>query len=140
MSATGLQPLNTTTIVVFGLFLITTLLITLWAMRRTRTKEDFFVAGRSVTASQNGLALAGDFMGAATLLGVVGLVSLRGFDGLIYAVGGLVGWPILVMLIAEPMRVASGASRSPMLCPLALNNVPSVLRSLLQRFCSCPVT
>jgi cation/acetate symporter len=104
MGATGLQPLNTTTIVVFGLFLITTLLITLWAMRRTRTKDDFFVAGRSVTAGQNGLALAGDFMGAATLLGVVGLVSLRGFDGVIYAVGGLVGWPILVMLIAEPMR------------------------------------
>jgi cation/acetate symporter len=104
MSATGLQPLNTTTLVVFGLFLILTLSITLWAMRRTRTKEEFFVAGRSVTAGQNGLALAGDFMGAATLLGVVGLVSLRGFDGLIYAVGGLVGWPILVMLIAEPMR------------------------------------
>src|SRR6266702_4271655 len=104
MSNAGLEPLNTTTVVVFGLFMILTLSITLWAMRRTRTKEDFFVAGRSVTAGQNGLALAGDFMGAATLLGVVGLVSLRGFDGLIYAVGGLVGWPILVMLIAEPMR------------------------------------
>ena len=104
MSNAGLEPLNTTTIVVFGLFMILTLSITLWAMRRTRTKEDFFVAGRSVTPGQNGLALAGDFMGAATLLGVVGLVSLRGFDGLIYAVGGLVGWPILVMLIAEPMR------------------------------------
>jgi cation/acetate symporter len=104
MSSAALEPLNTTTVVVFGLFMILTLSITLRAMRRTRTKEDFFVAGRSVTAGQNGLALAGDFMGAATLLGVVGLVSLRGFDGLIYAVGGLVGWPILVMLIAEPMR------------------------------------
>lgn len=104
MSNAGLEPLNTTTIIVFGLFMALTLLITLWAMRRTRTKEDFFAAGRSVTAGQNGLALAGDFMGAATLLGVVGLVSLRGFDGLIYAVGGLVGWPILVMLIADPMR------------------------------------
>jgi cation/acetate symporter len=139
MSTTELQPLNTTTIVVFGLFLITTLIITLWAMRRTRTKEDFFVAGRSVTAGQNGLALAGDFMGAATLLGVVGLVSLRGFDGLIYAVGGLVGWPILVMLIAEPMRRIGRFTLADVVSA-RLNNVPSVLRSLLQRFCSCPVT
>jgi cation/acetate symporter len=100
--ATG--ALNTTTVLIFAFFMTITLGITLWAMRRTRTKEDFFAAGRSITAWQNGLALAGDFMGAATLLGVVGLVSLRGFDGLIYAVGGLVGWPVLVMLIADPMR------------------------------------
>ncbi len=98
------QALNSTTILVFSFFMAVTLGITLWAMRRSRTKEDFFAAGRSITAWQNGLALAGDFMGAATLLGVVGLISLRGFDGLIYAVGGLVGWPVLVMLIAEPMR------------------------------------
>ena len=139
MSATGLPPLNTTTIVVFGLFLITTLLITLWAMRRTRTKEDFFVTGRSVTAGQNGLALAGDFMGGTTLLGVVGLVSLRGFDGLIYAVGGLVGWPILVMLIAEPMRRIGRFTLADVVSA-RLEQRPIRLAIALTTFCSCPAT
>ena len=95
---------NPTAILVFGLFTLVTLGITGWAMRRTKTKEDFFAAGRTITAGQNGLALAGDFMGAATLLGIVGLISTRGFDGLIYVVSGLVGWPVLVMMVAGPMR------------------------------------
>jgi cation/acetate symporter len=75
-----------------------------WASRRTRTTDQFYAAGRSVTAFQNGLALAGDYMSAASFLGIAGLVALSGFDGLIYSIGWLVGWPIVMFLIAEPLR------------------------------------
>ncbi len=88
----------------FLLFLATTLAITWWAARRTRTTEHFYAAGRSITAGQNGLALAGDYMSAASFLGIAGLVSLTGFDGLIYSTGWLVGWPVMLFLIAEPLR------------------------------------
>ncbi|HMV30480.1 MAG TPA: cation acetate symporter, partial [Gemmatimonadales bacterium] len=88
----------------FFLFLATTLGITWWAARRTRTTEHFYTAGRSITARQNGVALAGDYMSAASFLGIAGLVSLTGFDGLIYSTGWLVGWPVVLFLIAEPLR------------------------------------
>jgi len=88
----------------FAAFLAITLAITWWAARRTRTPDQFYAAGRSITALQNGFALAGDYMSASSFLGISGLVSLRGFDGLIYAAGGLVGWPIVLFLIAEPLR------------------------------------
>ncbi len=88
----------------FFLFLGVTLGITWWAARRTRTTEHFYAAGRSITAGQNGLALAGDYMSAASFLGIAGLVSLSGFDGLIYSTGWLVGWPVVLFLIAEPLR------------------------------------
>ena len=88
----------------FFLFLATTLGITWWAARRTRTTEQFYAAGRSITARQNGIALAGDYMSAASFLGIAGLVSLSGFDGLIYSTGWLVGWPVVLFLIAEPLR------------------------------------
>jgi cation/acetate symporter len=88
----------------FFIFLALTLGITWWAARRTRTAEHFYTAGRSITAWQNGFALAGDFMSAASFLGIAGLVSLTGFDGLIYSAGWLVGWPIVLFLIAEPLR------------------------------------
>src|SRR5205814_7202909 len=81
-----------------------TLVITWWAAKRTRSAKEFYAAGRSVTGFQNGLALAGDYMSAASFLGIAGLVSLKGFDGLIYSVGWLVGWPIVLFLIAEPLR------------------------------------
>ena len=81
-----------------------TLMITWWAARRTRTTEHFYVAGRTISAGQNGLALAGDYMSAASFLGIAGLVSTTGFDGLIYSTGWLVGWPIVLFLIAEPLR------------------------------------
>src|SRR5512134_2274391 len=87
----------------FG-FIAITLAITWWAARRTRTTEQFYAAGRTVTAGQNGLALAGDYMSAASFLGIAGLVSTTGFDGLIYSTGWLVGWPIVLFLIAEPLR------------------------------------
>ena len=88
----------------FFLFIAVTLGITYRAARRTRTTEDFYAAGRTVTAGQNGFALAGDYMSAASFLGIAGLVSTSGFDGLIYSTGWLVGWPIVLFLIAEPLR------------------------------------
>jgi cation/acetate symporter len=81
-----------------------TLVVTWWAARRTRSTKDFYAAGRSVSALQNGLALAGDYMSAASFLGIAGLVALRGYDGMIYATGWLVGWPALMFLVAEPLR------------------------------------
>ncbi|MBK6423404.1 MAG: cation/acetate symporter ActP [Gemmatimonadetes bacterium] len=88
----------------FFAFLAITLGITWWAARKTRTADHFYAAGRSITALQNGFALAGDYMSASSFLGISGLVALSGFDGLIYAAGGLVGWPIVLFLIAEPLR------------------------------------
>jgi cation/acetate symporter len=95
---------NTTAIAFFALFIVLSLGITVWASRRTRTADHFYAAGRSVTAFQNGLALAGDYMSAASFLGIAGLVAVSGFDGLIYSIGFLVGWPIVMFLIAEPLR------------------------------------
>ncbi len=91
-------------IVFFFLFIALTLGITYWAARRTKTTEHFYAAGHGVTGFQNGLALAGDYMSAASFLGIAGLVALNGFDGLIYSTGWLVGWPIILFLIAEPLR------------------------------------
>jgi cation/acetate symporter len=88
----------------FFIFIAASLGITWFAARRTKTAEDFYAAGRSVTALQNGLALAGDYMSAASFLGIAGLVALSGFDGLIYSIGFLVGWPVVLCLIAEPLR------------------------------------
>ena len=95
---------NPTAIMFFVAFVISTLAITYWAAKRTRTTKDFYAAGRSVTGFQNGLALAGDYMSAASFLGIAGLVSTKGYDGLIYSVGWLVGWPIVMFLISEPLR------------------------------------
>jgi cation/acetate symporter len=78
--------------------------ITYWASRRTRTSAEFFAAGGNVSAAQNGFALAGDYMSAASFLGIAGLVAKDGFDGLIYSIGFLVGWPLITFLIAEPLR------------------------------------
>jgi cation/acetate symporter len=95
---------NPTAIGCFFLFVAATIGITYWAARRTSSTEEFFAAGRSISARQNGFALAGDYMSAASFLGIAGLVSLSGFDGLIYSTGWLVGWPVVLVLIAEPLR------------------------------------
>jgi cation/acetate symporter len=102
--ATSLGQPNPTAIVGFLVFVALTLGITYWAARRTKTTEHFYAAGRSIGGLQNGLALAGDYMSAASFLGIAGLVALSGFDGLIYSIGFLVGWPIVMFLIAEPLR------------------------------------
>jgi cation/acetate symporter len=95
---------NAIAMVFFFAFIAITLGITYWAARRTRTTEDFYAAGRTITPAQNGMALAGDYMSAASFLGIAGLVSTTGFDGLIYSTGWLVGWPVVLFLIAEPLR------------------------------------
>ena len=93
----------TVSAVLFFLVIVAlTLAVTYWAARRTRSTTEFYAAGRSISPLQNGLALAGDYMSAASFLGIAGLVALRGYDGMIYATGWLVGWPALMFLIAEP--------------------------------------
>ena len=104
MVQTTIGQVNATSIAFFLIFICATLAITYWAAKRTKTTKEFYAAGRSVTGFQNGLALAGDYMSAASFLGIAGLVSTKGYDGLIYSVGWLVGWPILTFLIAEPLR------------------------------------
>jgi cation/acetate symporter len=98
------QPLNISAIVMFLVFVLATLGITYWAAKRTRTAKDFYTAGGGITGFQNGLALAGDYMSAASFLGISGLVYLKGYDGLIYSIGFLVGWPFVLFLIAERLR------------------------------------
>src|SRR5690349_13090536 len=104
MNSTAIGQPNAVAIAFFVLFILITLGITYWAARRTRTTEHFYAAGRSISPGQNGLALAGDYMSAASFLGIAGLVSTTGFDGLIYSTGWLVGWPVVLFLIAEPLR------------------------------------
>lgn len=101
---TAIGTLNPIAVLFFVLFVISTLGITYWAAKRTRSTREFYAAGRSITGLQNGLALAGDYMSAASFLGIAGIVSTKGYDGLIYSVGWLVGWPIIMFLIAEPLR------------------------------------
>ncbi|HEY7707191.1 MAG TPA: hypothetical protein VH968_08500, partial [Gaiellaceae bacterium] len=95
---------NSVAIACFLVFVGVALGISWWAARRTRTTDHYYAAGGNVTGFQNGLALAGDYMSAASFLGIAGLVALKGFDGLIYSIGFLVGWPIVLFLIAEPLR------------------------------------
>lgn len=102
--ATALGQVNLETIFFFCIFMVATLGITYWASKRTKTASEFYAAGRSITGFQNGLALAGDYMSAASFLGIAGLVATRGYDGLLFSVGWLVGWPILLLFIAEPLR------------------------------------
>jgi len=98
------QSLNISAIVMFLLFVGGTLGITYWAAKRTKTAKDFYTAGGGITGFQNGLAIAGDYMSAASFLGISGLVYLKGYDGLIYSIGFLVGWPIILFLVAEQLR------------------------------------
>ena len=88
----------------FVLIVLLTLAVTYWSAKRTKSTREFYAAGRSISPFQNGLALSGDYMSAASFLGIAGLVALRGYDGMIYATGWLVGWPALMFLIAEPVR------------------------------------
>ena len=98
------QALNMSAIVMFVIFVGATLGITYWAAKRTKSAKDFYTAGGGITGFQNGMAIAGDYMSAASFLGISGLVYLKGYDGLIYSIGFLVGWPIILFMIAEPLR------------------------------------
>ncbi|MFA5684164.1 MAG: cation/acetate symporter ActP [Lysobacteraceae bacterium] len=95
---------NTPAIVMFLVFIAATMGITWWAARRTKTTADFYTAGGGITGFQNGLAIAGDYLSAASFLGIAGMVYVSGFDGMIYAIGFLFGWPVVMFLIAERLR------------------------------------
>lgn len=96
--------INPVAIAFFAVFIVATLSITYFAARKTNSTSEFFAAGGNVTAWQNGFALAGDYMSAASFLGIAGMVALSGFDGLIYSIGFLVGWPVVLFFLAEPLR------------------------------------
>lgn len=98
------QATNWTAIGMFGLFVVGTLFITKWAAARTRSASDFYTAGGGITGFQNGLAIAGDYMSAASFLGISAAVMATGYDGLIYSIGFLVGWPVITFLMAERLR------------------------------------
>ncbi|PHM65517.1 sodium/proline symporter [Xenorhabdus stockiae] len=98
------QPLNIQAIIMFLLFVGFTLYITYWASKRTISRSDYYTAGGRITGFQNGMAIAGDYMSAASFLGISALVYTSGYDGLIYSIGFLVGWPIILFLIAERLR------------------------------------
>ncbi len=98
------KPVNVTAMVTFLLFVFSTLLITWWAARRTRSRKEFYVAGGGITAWQNGIAISGDFMSAATFLGLTSLLFFSGTDGMMLAVGAVASWPIILFLIAERLR------------------------------------
>jgi cation/acetate symporter len=98
------QPLNLHAVVMFIAFVGMTMLITKWASGRNKSASDFYTAGGGITGFQNGLAIAGDYMSAATLLGVTAMVYGQGFDGYLYALSFFVGWPVILFLMAERLR------------------------------------
>lgn len=104
VSESSLGQANLSSIIIFFAFVTLTLAITYWAAKKTKTASEFYAADRSISGFQNGLALAGDYMSAASFLGIAGMVALNGYDGLIYSIGFLVGWPLVMFLIAEPLR------------------------------------
>ncbi|WP_236209114.1 cation acetate symporter [Pseudomonas tohonis] len=100
----GARPLNWTAIYMFLAFVLFTLGITRWAALRTRSTADFYTAGGGLSGFQNGLAIAGDMISAASFLGISAMMFMNGYDGLLYALGVLAGWPIILFLIAERLR------------------------------------
>ena len=98
------RELNIPAIIMFFVFIAGTLGVTYWAAKKTKSASDFYTAGGGITGFQNGLAIAGDYMSAAAFLGVSGLIYMKGYDGVIYAVSFLVGWPVILFFMAEKLR------------------------------------
>ena len=98
------QPTNWVAISMFATFVVGTLFITKWAASKTKSAADFYTGGGGITGFQNGLAIAGDYMSAASFLGISAAVMASGYDGLIYSIGFLVGWPVITFLMAERLR------------------------------------
>src|SRR2546423_267173 len=92
------------TMVLFVVFVLITLGITIWASRQTKTAADYYAGGRSFSGFQNGLAIGGDYMSAASFLGIAGIIALAGYDGFLYSIGFLVAWLVALLLVAELMR------------------------------------
>src|SRR3954471_9653891 len=95
---------RTLTITLFLVLVAVTLAITIWASRQTKTATDFYAGGRSFSGFQNGLAIGGDYMSAASFLGIAGIIALFGYDGFLYSIGFLVAWLVALLLVAELMR------------------------------------
>ncbi|WAZ20800.1 cation acetate symporter [Streptomyces cinnabarinus] len=95
---------RTLIISLFGVFVLATLVITVWAGRQTKDAADFYAGGRQFTGFQNGLAVSGDYMSAASFLGIAGAIALFGYDGFLYSIGFLVAWLVALLLVAEPLR------------------------------------
>src|SRR5258708_23220719 len=92
------------TLIMFGVIVLITLGITAWAARRNRNPTEFYAAGRQISGAQNGIAVAGDYMSAASFLGIAGLIAFNGYDGFMYSVGWLVAYLTVLLLVAEPLR------------------------------------
>ena len=101
---TVLAAVNGTAVAIFACVLAITLGITYWASRRTSSATEFWAAGRGITGAQNGFAIAGDYMSAASFLGISGLIALNGYDGFLYSIGFLVAWLVALLLVAELLR------------------------------------
>ena len=104
LGAAEQQPTNWPAIIMFMIFVGATLFITKWAAKQTTNTNDFYTAGGGISGFQNGLAIAGDYMSAASFLGISAMVFMSGFDGLLYSLGFMVGWPIVLFLVAERLR------------------------------------
>ena len=104
------------TLITFTLFLLVTLAITAWASRRKSSRSDFYTAGGTLTGMQNGLAFAGDYLSAGAFLGIGGLYFASGFDGFTYNLGGVIGWPVLLFLVAERLRRLGRYTLADVLC------------------------
>src|SRR5215210_5767517 len=92
------------TTVLFLILVVATLAITFWASRQTKTAADFYAGGRSFSGIQNGVAIGGDYMSAASFLGIAGIIALYGYDGFLYSIGFLVAWLVALLLVAELLR------------------------------------
>jgi cation/acetate symporter len=103
-AGTKADEVNVPAVVMFLLFVLATLGITKWAASKTKSASDFYTAGGGITGTQNGMAIAGDYMSAASFLGITGMVYLKGYDGLIFSIGFLVGWPVILFMISEQLR------------------------------------
>src|SRR6187397_616435 len=108
MSTAMLVPLVTgnrgLTIALFVAVVAVTLYITFWASRQSKTAADFYAGGRSFSGFQNGMAISGDYMSAASFLGICGLIALYGYDGFLYSIGFLAGWVVALFVVAEPLK------------------------------------
>ncbi|MEV0715739.1 cation acetate symporter [Asanoa sp. NPDC050611] len=103
-ATTGGSTARTLTIILFLVFVAITLAITVWASRQTKTATDFYAGGRSFSGFQNGMAIGGDYMSAASFLGIAGIIALNGYDGFLYSIGFLVAWLVALLLVAELLR------------------------------------
>jgi cation/acetate symporter len=104
LAAGSTETARTITIVLFVIFVLITLGITVWASRQTRNATDFYAGGRAFSGFQNGMAISGDYMSAASFLGIAGIIALYGYDGFLYSIGFLVAWLVALLLVAELLR------------------------------------